>query len=272
MGSSDGGAPDRADPIDDWGAWGQPTGWSWLFQEVDVGVDDPFAGTDDDGVPWIYDCDVDDGAVSALHPEVCDDRGIDENCDGLVGADGAAEVGWAVDHDRDGLSGEETSCQEPPWSVDPGGPYDCDDHDPTDDPAGLAWIDGDGDGVPALQPSCDGEEGLPSWEGPPDCDDTDGSVWRVGPVLFDGDGDGAAGDPVGADVQCVGDQPLAPSDGRYDCDDDDSTRFPGALDTPDDGVDQDCDGADATAFAVGGCSYLAAAGPAPWTWGLARRR
>jgi predicted outer membrane repeat protein len=64
------------------------------------------------------------------------------------------------------------------------------------------------------------------------------------PAIFDVDASradiGAFGGPD-ADVRD------ADGDGWYDnrdCDDDDASRFPGAVETPYDGVDQDCDGAD----------------------------
>jgi len=52
-------------------------------------------------------------------------------------------------------------------------------------------------------------------------------------ALFDGDSDGSS--------------PLL---GGGDCDDGDARRHPGAIDAPGDGVDQDCDGADAVAVAA----------------------
>ncbi len=265
------GEVDIGDPDDDWGAWGQPEGWSHLFEQLDEGVDHPLADDDGDG-PWVYDCDGSDGSISALAAEVCDAQSIDEDCDGQTGSGGVAEVLWLVDRDRDGQSGTRLSCVEPLWSVPDGGPGDCHDFDPGSDPVPMEWIDRDGDEVPAFQANCDGSEALASWVGPPDCDDDDGSVWRMGPVLVDEDGDGVPAAPVSAETECVGDQALGPVDGRYDCDDEDGTRAPGLQDVPDDGIDQDCGGTFATSYAAGGCAYAPSMHERGWTWGLARRR
>jgi len=262
---------DVGDPDDDWGAWGQPEGWAYLFEQTGEGVDHPLADDDGDG-PWVYDCDGTDGSVSALASEVCDEHGGDEDCDGRVGPDGVATVLWPVDRDRDGQSGTWLSCMEPPWSVPNGGPGDCHDFDPDSDPAPMEWIDADGDGIPALRANCHGSAAMTSWDGPPDCDDDDETVWRMGPVLVDGDGDGVPADPLDAKVDCIGDQALAPMDGSYDCDDEDETRAPGLLDVPDDGIDQNCDGTFATSYAVGGCAFAPSPVQQRWTWGLARRR
>lgn len=54
-----------------------------------------------------------------------------------------------------------------------------------------------------------------------------------------------------------------------DCDDDAPGTYPGAWDTPDDGEDQDCDGADALSAVSGGCGCAAPVGMGVWPAGLA---
>jgi len=258
----------RSDPSDDWGAWGHSGGWDYLF-EVLGQQGGPRTDADGDGAPWIYDCNEVDGAVSALHEEICDEAGIDENCDGVIGAPGAEVADWAVDIDGDGQLATHTSCQAPPWVEPPGGPGDCDDLDPDSEPAVFGWVDGDGDGVPAQKPICDDQEPM-DWDGAPGCNDNDADVWRMGVELVDGDGDGVPGDPVESALACIGEHSLAPVDGRYDCNDGVKTIYPGAEDIPGDGIDQNCDGADSETFALGGCSQ-AGAGPS-WTVPWRRRR
>ena len=58
-------------------------------------------------------------------------------------------------------------------------------------------------------------------------------------VDFDGDGFGTQNDSIKA---C--EIPLGYSDNTLDCDDNDESIFPGATEIPNDGIDQDCDGAD----------------------------
>ena len=149
----------RSDPGDDWGAWGHVGGWDYLF-EVLGQPGGPGTDADGDGAPWVYDCDELDGGVSALHEEICDEAGIDENCDGVIGVPGAELADWAVDIDGDGQVATHTSCQAPPWVEVPGQPGDCDDLDPLTEPAPFGWVDGDGDGVPAQpDPSGDARHG-----------------------------------------------------------------------------------------------------------------
>jgi hypothetical protein len=107
----------------------------------------------------------------------------------------------------------------------------------------VAWGGDDcDDGDPAINPGadeiCDGIDN--DCEGTVDVGATDASDWYE-----DGDGDGygdATGTPV---VDCFGPSTGYVSDGT-DCDDTDATINPGAEDIADDGIDQDCDGADAT--------------------------
>lgn len=101
-------------------------------------------------------------------------------------------------------------------------PYDCDDADPGVHVDAAEWCDG-------LDDDCDGVID----------EDAEDAV-----TLYDDrDGDGF-GDDSTAVVLCQG------LDGRVteggDCDDDDPNSYPGATDTCGDGLDQDCDGSDAT--------------------------
>ncbi|HMV70416.1 MAG TPA: FG-GAP repeat protein, partial [Myxococcota bacterium] len=107
-------------------------------------------------------------------------------------------------------------------------------------------FDEDGDGArvdvdcrddrPAVHP---GAEEVPGDGVDQDCDGQE-------LCYADGDGDGARSETlVPADRLDCGGRTLSPPDDPVDCDDEDARRHPGAVDTPGDGVDQDCDGADA---------------------------
>ena len=143
------------------------------------------------------------------------------------------------------------------------GGTDCDDADPAVHPRA---VDTCGDGI---DQDCSGTADLPDSDldgydsvgcGGTDCDDQDyqvhpGATDYPGDTLdqdcsgadaatcyTDSDGDGygngdvvePSGDCVAAGLSWVGD----------DCDDGDAAVYPGAVESPDDGVDQDCDGYD----------------------------
>ncbi|MCB9689479.1 MAG: putative metal-binding motif-containing protein, partial [Alphaproteobacteria bacterium] len=148
-------------------------------------------------------------------------------------------VAWPEPEGRGALS---TDCG--PWCVDADGDgspamWDCDDADPSrGDDLPEVWSDG-------IDQDCDGAD---------EC-------------LADLDGDGVAGTPVPVGPGC------AEVPAVLDCDDADPARFPGAIDTPGDGVDADCDGVDPTAplpptddevVLARGC----ATSPGPWWLGL----
>lgn len=74
-------------------------------------------------------------------------------------------------------------------------------------------------------------------------DDADPSVTGAATWYSDGDGDGY-GCPAVAVTACA--QPAGHTADNTDCNDADSSVHPGAVDTPGDGIDQDCDGVDAS--------------------------
>jgi hypothetical protein len=108
-------------------------------------------------------------------------------------------------------------------------------------------FDGDGFGNPnATLEACSVPVGYV--ENADDCDDSDPLVGAATDVYYlDADGDGF-GNPAISLVACV--QPVGYVANNEDCNDSDNTIYPGAIEIPDDGIDQDCDGQDASVFGV----------------------
>ena len=172
------------------------------------------------------DCDDEDAAVNPSAEEVCG-NGVDEDCDGVDdecpvddtgdtadtgGTDTADADPTPVDNDRDGYVEAD----------------DCDDGDASINPEAteVAYdgIDQDCDGYDLTDVDCDGF-GISV-----DCDDVDPNIHEGCEGTVDADSDGY--------------------DDTVDCDDTDASVNPGEEEIPDDGIDQDCDGADEVTLPV----------------------
>ncbi len=191
----------------------------------DTGTDPALADLDGDGHLASVDCDEHNIATWPGASERRD--GADNDCDGQVD-EGTA----AGDDDADG------------WSELTG---DCDDTRPdrypdAPDTDQADGVDNDCDGLPddATGLDLDGDDHFDSVD---DCDDTDplANVDQADPTDgVDDDCDGLADDDeLRADADADGQTPE-----QGDCDDDNPALFFGNIDTPDDFIDQDCNGTD----------------------------
>ncbi len=178
------------------------------------------ADVDGDGFAACEDCDDTVATTSPLGTEVCD--GVDNDCDGDTDEDDAADAAtWYGDADGDGFgdgSSPVSACEAPSGHVDDD--TDCDDSLSAVNPDGVESCNG-------VDDNCDGavDEGvLPTWYG-------------------DSDGDGYGGTTFSAESCSV---PSGYVDNADDCDDLESSVFPGATEVCN-GVDDNCDGSVDTA-------------------------
>lgn len=160
----------------------------------------------DDGFsPTHDDCDDTRADVYPGAAELCD--GVDNDCNGLDDAGNPGVDGWETDNDTDGWS----ECQ-----------GDCDDIDKQSYPGNTEIIANYHD------ENCDGQELCYL--------DADDDGYRPG------DGSGTV---PSANLSCEDSGEAVAADPTGDCNDDNASIHPGATDVPDDGIDQDCSGADA---------------------------
>jgi len=222
---------DTAD--DDWDD-GDPSIYPGALEACGDGVDQDCDGldtVDEDGdgfsAAWCGgdDCQDGDAAVNPGAVEICGD-GVDQDCDG-----GDASTG---DLDGDGFSECTGDCDDSDPDLSPaeselcdGIDNDCDGEIDEDFPEVCdTCLDADGDGVTDCDGDCDDADPLVFPGAAEICDGLDSDCDGVTPAgELDQDGDGLS--------TCTG-----------DCDDLDDTVHPGALEVSDDGIDQDCSGAD----------------------------
>ncbi len=167
------------------------------------------------------DCDDGNSAINPDATEYC--NGVDDNCDGQIDEDGA--VGGTIyytDSDGDGYGDPEAPVSQCTQSGTVSNKLDCDDDSAASHPDADEICDG-------LDNDCDGDT---------DEDATDTVTWYA-----DSDGDGY-GDESDATEGCSG--PTGYVDNDDDCNDDDTTIYPGSprLEVPRDDIDVDCDGLD----------------------------
>jgi hypothetical protein len=215
------------------------------------GVDsncDSIDGVDSDGDGFALGVDCND-SDAAMNLADLDGDGT-STCDG--DCDDDDPVLNANDGDFDGFTTCEGDCNDAAYAINPAAAEVCDLVDNNCDNVQAATeVDGDGDGDPACNDCQDGDplidntdadgDGFSLCDG--DCDDTS-IVWNL--VALDPVGDGWDTNCDFLDgVDLDQDRVASVASGGLDCDDDDPTVFPDAVEIPFDNIDQDCDGLDA---------------------------
>ncbi|GAB6097499.1 hypothetical protein JCM14469_37530 [Desulfatiferula olefinivorans] len=192
--------------------------------------------------------------------------GATEDCNDNDGLVFPGYLTWYQDADNDGYSSgttNTTSCTRPEGyklaGELAGTSGDCNDNDGLVFPGYATWYqDADNDGYSSGiidTASCSRPEGyklageLAGTSG--DCNDNDGSVFPGYATWYqDADNDGYPGGTTDT-TSCTRPEGYKLSGELVgmteDCDDSDLSIHPGAVDTPNDGIDQDCDGSDAVA-------------------------
>ncbi len=175
-------------------------------------------------------------ADNTIHPnaiEICDELDVDEDCDGYSddfddSVDPNSQTTFYVDSDQDsyGSSSSEPRCDPTPGHSDLGG--DCDDDNPTINPAASEVCDSND-----VDENCNG-----------DSDDNDAGVLLSSLITHypDVDGDGYGDEFHVGNNQCDPSGEFSTAD-NSDCDDSTSAISPAAQEVCDEAdTDEDCDG------------------------------
>jgi hypothetical protein len=221
-----------------------------------------YADADADGFAACEECDDNDFSIKPTGIELCD--GVDNNCDGDVDEDSAADAAtWYEDVDGDGYGdaalstvaceaptgyvASDADCDDSSIAYNPAAPESCDDPNDYNCDGAVEYADADADGFPACT----------------ECDDTDPAVSPSGVEVCDGidnncdgviDEDTAVDAPTwyaDADFDNFGtaavstvacEAPLGYVADDTDCNDADSAFYPGAAESCDETTDYNCDG------------------------------
>ncbi len=219
-----------------------PDGWGDIMLASNPPTDFTVCDEDGDGMSALscggLDCADFRPDIYAGAPEIPND-GIDQDCNGIDLV--------ICDLDEDGVT--DPFC----------GGTDCDPKDPLNTVPTEWYGDADGDGFHSfalVEVACFAPEGFARIDTPEDedCDDTRATTFPgAQEICGDGLDNGCDGSPVACDdivppTKCDadGDRYLALACGGTDCADDRPDINPGAIDHPNDGIDQTCDGVDAT--------------------------
>jgi formylglycine-generating enzyme required for sulfatase activity/pimeloyl-ACP methyl ester carboxylesterase len=212
-----------------------------------------FGEVDNDGDGYTEeqgDCDDGNPAAYPGAAEICDD-GVDQDCDG------ADAICAELDRDGDGFTGAQGDCDDGNAAAYPGAEEICGDGVDQDcdgaDAICAEDLDADEDGFSEAEGDCDDEDPArnPGAEDvcgdgvDQDCDGEDAVCPTVWYKDSDGDGysDGATQESVNRPEGYAVEEELTAVSG--DCDDENADVHPGAADTCNDGIDQDCSGSDA---------------------------